>query len=113
MQKKNIRGWFSVNPYKRTNIYETDRQTNEVGIYAECSVCRRKWQSNESIYSKFLIPDIGREFKIQYIQMDSNGEYTVDLNCGFKSFKEVTSFIRIVLLKKENIPLCWIRENNI
>ena len=31
--KKNIRGWFSVNPYKRTNIYETDRQTNEVGIY--------------------------------------------------------------------------------
>ena len=22
--------------------------------------------------------------------MDSNGEYTVDLNCGFKSFKEVT-----------------------
>ena len=90
MQKKNIRGWFSVNPYKRTNIYETDRQTNEVGIYAECSVCRRKWQSDESIYSKFLIPDIGREFKIQYIQMDSNGEYTIDLNCGFKSFKEVT-----------------------
>ena len=88
--KKNIRGWFSVSPYKRTNIYETDRQTNEVGIYAECSVCRRKWQSDESIYSKFLIPDIGREFKIQYIQMDSNGEYTVDLNCGFKSFKEVT-----------------------
>ena len=90
MQKKNIRGWFSVSPYKRANIYETDRQTNEVGIYAECSVCRCKWQSEESFLSKFLIPDIGNEFKIQYIQMNSNDEYLVDLSCGFKSFKEVT-----------------------
>ena len=77
-KKENIRGWFSVNPYKRTNIYETDRQTSQVGIYAECRVCGRIWEASNSIYSQYIIPGDGREFKIEYVQVDSNGCFAID-----------------------------------
>ena len=85
MQKTKYRGWFSVNPYKRTNIYETDRQTREVGIYAKCTVCRKEWGSDNSIYSQYLIPDDLREFKIDYIKLGSDGSFGIDAKLAEKT----------------------------
>ena len=33
-KKQKIKGWFVINPFKTSNIYETERLTDEVGIYA-------------------------------------------------------------------------------
>ena len=79
---------FSVKPYKKSNIYETDRQTSQVGIYAKCTVCGKVWGSGNYLH-KYFIPNDGSKFKIEYIQRDSKGDISISPEyIGFKSFEE-------------------------
>ena len=101
-KKKNVRGWYSINAYEKTNIYETDRQTDRVGIYAECPVCGKTWESN-NFFDKKFIPHDGKEFKIGYIVRDLENKISIDVkDAGFDSFIEVGFFYSDYISQKEN-----------
>ena len=100
-KKENVTGWYSINAYETRDIYETDRQTSRVGIYAECPVCGKTWESN-NFFDKKFIPHDGKDFKIGYIARDLNGDISIAPKyIGFASFKEVGFFYSDYITQKE------------
>ena len=101
-KKKNIRGWFNINAYETNYIYETDRKTEQVGIYAECPVCGKTWEPNNFLEPKQFIPDDGKKFKIGYFGRDSEGNLTISPeDIGFDSYKEVSFLYSDYISQKE------------
>ena len=56
-----IKGWYKIDAYTTSNIYETKRRTLKVGIYAECSECDAFWGNEEELE----IPTDGKSFEIE------------------------------------------------
>lgn len=56
-----IKGWYKIDSYSTSNIYETKRGTSKVGIYAECSECNSIWGNEEEVE----IPSDGKAFEIE------------------------------------------------
>ena len=57
-----LKGWYNIDPYTTSKIYKTERRTNKVGIYAECSECGETWGCEDEHY----IPSDGKPFDIKY-----------------------------------------------
>lgn len=68
-----LEGWYNINAFTTKNIYKTKRKTYQVGIYAECRICKKHWGNEEEKY----IPKGSKNFKIDYKR---DGYYDEDLD---------------------------------
>ena len=62
-KEKKISGWYNIDAFNTDFIYETERKTYEVGIYAECSICNYQWGINGGT-DECYIPSNGNAFTI-------------------------------------------------
>ena len=78
-----LEGWYNINAFTTKNIYKTKRKTYQVGIYAECRICKKHWGNEKEKY----IPKGRKDFMIDrnYKKVDScfNEDTMFDENCSY------------------------------